>query len=74
MQYAKTTVLLVDGLAMFARVLGGDSTEGDDAICRKDRKLGAHNDMPEICKYQTLAHPAREVETCRHLGTETLQV
>ena len=59
---------------MFACALNGNSTEGDDAICQKDRKLGAHNDMPEICKYQTLAHPAREAEMLRHLGTEMLQV
>ena len=74
MQYAKTTLLLDNGLAMFARALNGDSTEGGDAICRKDRKLSAHNDMLEICKYQTLAHLAREVETCRRLGTEMLEV
>ena len=69
MQYAKTTLLLVNDLVMFARALNGDSTEGSDAIRRKDMKLGAHSDMPEICKYQTLAHPARAAETCWHLGT-----
>ena len=59
---------------MLACALNGNSTEGNDAICQKDRKLGAHNDTSEICKYQTLAHPAREAETCRHLSTEMLQV
>ena len=59
---------------MFACALNGNSTEGDDAICQKERKLGARDDMPEICEYQTLAYSVREAETRRHLGTEMLQV
>jgi hypothetical protein len=64
-QYAKTAVLLVNGLAIFARALDGDSTEGATRFVEKIGGLA----LTMICqRFVNVRHSLIQPERLRHVG------